>query len=68
MMEDESGARSSSNLDPEIEEKLTRAIRDVLGDSPEEISIKFNENAPLGPGGIRSADGSWDGNLYKYRY
>jgi len=54
--EDETGAQ------------LRRAIRDILGKEPAEIEVKFHDSAPLGPGGIRAGDGSWDGNLYKYRY
>ncbi len=42
--------------------RLRSAIADILGRTPTEITVK------LSPGGARAGDGSWDGNIYKYRY
>jgi hypothetical protein len=42
--------------------QLRSAIEDILGRTPKEVTIE------LSPGGTRAGDGSWDGNIYKYRY
>lgn len=60
------GREKMRNLGPAASgDEIRTAIRDITGRDPEEIAISFKK---LSPGGIRAGEGSWDGNIYKYRY
>lgn len=61
------GARTLSKLAPGHNvEALKSSLKDILGVAPREVTLAFDKK--LSPGGIRAGDGSWDGNIYKYRY
>jgi hypothetical protein len=48
--------------------QLRKAITDILGKTPREVTIELGDK--LGPGRdrIRADEPSWSGNIYKYRY
>jgi hypothetical protein len=61
------GARVLAKLAPgHTASELQASLKDILGVVPSEITLAFKKK--MSPGGIRAGDGSWSGNVYKYRY
>jgi len=62
-------AGKTTKVKPVSGMKLREAIRDILGVTPHDVTVRFKKaKQKLGPGGARAGDGSWDGNIYKYRF
>ena len=60
------GSRALAKLAPGHNiDDLKASLKDILGAVPSDVTMTFNKK--LSPGGIRAGDGSWDGNIYKYR-